>query len=66
MGLDEYLDLMVQKFGKDNCTYENKKLILGEKTLNGKRINVPVVGQRVVVYFLEILSNDSQSRCITF
>ena len=59
--LDVFVDEMVGQFGKQNCTTERTSKILGGKNLKGKKINVNIVGQKLIIDFLEIPSTEDKS-----
>lgn len=64
--LDDFINEMVNLFGKENCSVEKTDLQLGEKKLNGKRINITLVGQHLTFDLLEIKMSDFKSRFIAF
>jgi len=64
--LDDLIEGMVKKFGKSNCKVVPVQLKLGEKQLDGKRINISLVGQKLTLDFLEIKLHDFKSRFIAF
>jgi hypothetical protein len=66
MKMQEYIDLMVEQFGKKNCKTEKKQIQLGNKTLSGTRINITLVGQLLSLEFFEIPLNDFKTRFIAF
>jgi len=64
--MQEYIDMMIEQFGKKNCKTEKKQIQLGEKMLSGKRINISLVGQLLSLEFYEILLSDYKTRFIAF
>ncbi|MGZ4047894.1 MAG: hypothetical protein ACXVNN_00955 [Bacteroidia bacterium] len=64
--MDDIINGMVKQFGKKNCSIESIKKELGNKYLNGKRINVKLVGQNLTIDFYEIKLDDNKSRFISF
>jgi hypothetical protein len=60
--MDVFIDEMIGQFGKQNCTTELSSKNLGGKDLKGKRINVNLVGQRLIIDFLEIPNSSGKSR----
>jgi hypothetical protein len=64
--LDALLDEMIKKFGVQNCVVENFQKELGNKSWNGKRLKVTLVGEILTLDFYEIILADGKSRFITF
>jgi hypothetical protein len=64
--MDVIIDNMVKQFGKKNCSIELTKKELGNKYLDGKRINVKLAGQNLTIDFYEIKLDDNKSRFISF
>ena len=64
--LDDFVNEMVNQFGKKNCKVEKTQINIGGKNLIGKRINVSLVGQNLTLDFLEIKISDFKSRFIAF
>ncbi|MFK7787602.1 MAG: hypothetical protein AB8B56_20940 [Crocinitomicaceae bacterium] len=64
--LDDFVDELVGQFGKSNCRVEKTSVKLGDKILDGKRINISLVGQKLTLDFLEVGVSDSTSRFIAF
>ena len=62
--MDVFVDEMVGQFGRQNCTTEQTSKTLGGKNLSGKRINVNIVGQKLIIDFLEIPNSEGKSRFI--
>lgn len=60
--LDDFVDEMIGQFGRQNCTTELSSKNLGGKDLKGKRINVNIVGQKLIIDFLEIPNSQGKSR----
>lgn len=65
-GLDMFVDEMVKQFGKQNCKLKNTTMILGDQKLQGKRIDISLIGQRLTLDFMEIKLNDFKSHFIAF
>jgi len=65
-GLDMFVDEMVKQFGKQNCKLSNTSMVLGEQKLQGKRIDITLIGQRLTLDFMEIKLNDFKSHFIAF
>ena len=64
--LDMLIKEIVLKFGKKNCTIHKKTSKFGTTTLEGKRINVELLGQKLTYDMYKIKSNDSNSHFISF
>jgi hypothetical protein len=64
--LDALVEEMVNKFGKQNCMVEDFQKELGNKSCNGKRLKVTLVGQALNLDFYEIVLADEKSRFICF
>ena len=64
--LDSFVDEISGRFGKSNCKIEQKTLQLGKRELNGKRINVNLMGEKLTLDLLEIKMKDGQTRIIAF
>ena len=62
----ELVDEIIKKFEKKNCKIENFQKKVGAKNLVGQKINITLVGQKLIVECLEIKSSDSKSRFIYF
>lgn len=65
-GLDMFVDEMVKQFGKQNCKLRTTTMLLGDKMLEGKRIDISLIGQRLTLDFMEIKLNDYKSHFIAF
>lgn len=57
---------MVKKFGKKNCSVEDFRKELGNKTCDGKKLFVSLIGQKLVLECYEIKLNDYKSRFLYF
>jgi len=64
--MQEYIDMMIEQFGKKNCKTEKKQIQLGGKLLSGTRINISLVGQLLSLEFYEIPLSDYKTRFIAF
>lgn len=64
--LDDFVNELVGQFGRSNCKVEATSVKLGSRNLEGKRINISLVGQRLTLDFLEVGSSDYKSRFIAF
>jgi len=64
--LTNLVNEMISKFGKENCVVEDFQNQLGSKKCNGKRINVSLAGQKLVLECYEIKLDDFKSRFIYF
>jgi hypothetical protein len=64
--LSDFVDEMVNQFGAWRCETSPTKLKLGDRTLEGTRIDVTLVGQKLTIDFVEIESNEYKSRIIAF
>lgn len=64
--LNDLVSGMVDEFGKRNCKVEKTEMKVGDRVLKGKRINVTLIGQKLTVDFLEIVSEDFKSRFLAF
>lgn len=64
--LDMLIKEIVLKFGKKNCTITKKTSKIGNTTLEGKRINVELLGQKLTYDMYKVKSNDSNSHFISF
>ncbi len=60
--LDDFLDLMISQFGKKNTSTSATSMTLGNRKLEGKRLDVSLVGQRISLDFLEIVQPDGKTR----
>lgn len=66
VSLVDFINEMVDGFGKENCAVKNFKRRLGGKMRNGKILFVSLADQDCVIEFYEIKLNDSKSRFIYF
>lgn len=57
---------MIKKFGKKNCVVEDFEKELGHKMCTGKKINVTLAGQKLVLECFELKLNDFKSHFIYF
>ncbi|MEM6717931.1 MAG: hypothetical protein AAF611_01315 [Bacteroidota bacterium] len=64
--LDLFVDEIVGRFGKSNCTIKRTSMKLGSRTLKGKRINVELMGEKLTLDMLEIKMGDGKTRIIAF
>ncbi len=64
--MQEYIDMMIDQFGKKNCKTEKKQMQLGGKMLSGTRINISLIGQLLSLEFFEIPLSDFKTRFIAF
>jgi hypothetical protein len=64
--LTDFVNEMVNQFGKKNCEITNSEMKLGKQIIEGKRIDVSLIGQKLSINFLEIKSADKLSRFIAF
>lgn len=64
--LTDFVNEMVNQFGKKNCVVSNSEMKLGNQIIEGKRIDVSLIGQKLSIDFLEIKSADKISRFIAF
>lgn len=64
--LDMLIKEIVLKFGKKNCTINKKTSKIGNTTLEGKRINVELLGQKLTYDMYKVKSEDSSSHFISF
>ena len=64
--LENLVQSMVNKFGKQNCRLSPYSLRLGGRTLQGQRINISLAGQKLVMDLLNIDFADGKSRIICF
>jgi hypothetical protein len=64
--MQEYIDMMIDQFGKKNCKTEKKQMQLGGKMLSGTRINISLIGQLLSLEFFEIPLSDYKTRFIAF
>ncbi|MEZ5022203.1 MAG: hypothetical protein R2728_02875 [Chitinophagales bacterium] len=64
--LTDFVNEMVNQFGKKNCVVSNSEMKLGNQIIEGKRIDVSLIGQKLSIDFLEIKSADRISRFIAF
>lgn len=64
--MQEYIDMMIDQFGKKNCKTEKKQMQLGGKMLSGTRINISLIGQLLSLEFFEIPLGDYKTRFIAF
>lgn len=65
-GLDLFVDEMVKQFGKQNCKLRSTTMTLGDQILEGKHIDISLIGQRLTLDFMEIKLNDFKSHFIAF
>ncbi len=64
--LDMFIDQMVSQFGKENCEVVDKRISLGGHSLQGKRINVSLVGVKITYDMFEFESADFKTHLISF
>jgi hypothetical protein len=64
--LDMFIDEMVALFNKENCNVVEKNIRLGNLTLNGKRINVDLVGVKLTYDMYKLETDDFKSHFIAF
>lgn len=64
--LSLFVSDLVDQFGKRNCEVEEKKIHFGEKILYGSRINIDIVGEKLVLDLYEINLSDDKTRFIAF
>lgn len=64
--LDDFIDLMISQFGKKNTSTTKTSMTLGDRKLDGTRLNVSLVGQQLSLDFLEIVQSDGKSRFLAF
>jgi len=64
--LDSFVEEITGRFGRSNCTIEKTSLKLGDRTLKGKRINVNLMGEKLVLDLLGINMEDGKTRIIAF
>jgi len=64
--LDMLIKEIVIKFGKKNCTVNKKTSKIGNTSLEGKRINVELLGQKLTYDMYKVKSNDGSSHFISF
>ena len=64
--LDSFVDEIAGRFGKKNCKIERTSLQLGSRELEGKRINVNLMGEKLTLDLLEIKLKDGKTRIIAF
>jgi len=57
---------MMKKFGEKNCQLGNTSKKLGGKTLNGKKLNISLAGQKLTMDLLEVKLGDGKSRLLVF
>ena len=58
---DEFAGRFVQKFGKKNCKTSPLEMKVGDKNLQGTKIDVVMIGQKLSVYFVEVPMSDKRS-----
>ena len=64
--LDQLVNSMAKQFGRKNCKITKTSMKLGSKTLEGKRIDVSLVGQFLSIDMLELPGTDYKSRILAF
>lgn len=64
--LDDFVNEMVNQFGRVNCTVEKTQIKLGDQNLVGKRINVTLVGQKLTMDLVELEGADSTFNILAF
>lgn len=64
--LDMLIKEMVKKFGKKNCVVNDIQTQIGDSKLNGKRIIVSLLGQKLTYDMYKLESNDFMSHFLAF
>jgi len=64
--LEDFVDEIVDQFGRENCSLQETEVPIGLKTLYGTRIMVEMAGQGLTFDFLKIPSEDGKSWFIAF
>ena len=64
--LDTFISELVKLFKKENCEVIDKKITLGDLSLNGKRIIVRLFGEKITYDMYEIETEDYKTHFIGF
>lgn len=64
--MQEIVDGMVGKFGKQNCTVEDFRDQLGSVNMPGKKIHVNLAGSKILISFYQISATEQATRLISF
>ena len=63
---DLLINEMIDKFGKENCKTENAAYSFGNKKCAGRKLNISLAGQKLVLFFYELVSAKNKSGFIAF
>ncbi|WP_298512232.1 hypothetical protein [uncultured Kordia sp.] len=63
---DSFVNEIAGRYGKQNCKIEKTSMKLGGRELYGKRINVNLMGERLIQDFLSIPMKDGKTRILAF
>jgi hypothetical protein len=66
MQLEDFVQSMIQQFGKQNCKTKNIETTLGDKKIKGTQIYVELVGEKLIIDFYQYSSSDNNSKFISF
>ena len=64
--MDVLIKEMVNRFGKKNCVVKAKQSKLGNIPLNGKWIDVTLIGQKLTYDIYNLESSDGKTRMLSF
>ena len=64
--VDAIMEQVITQFGKKNCKMETASKKIGDKTITGKRLNITLVGQKIVQEYYELGLNDGGTHILAF
>lgn len=64
--LDDYINQIASRFGRQNCKIVPHQLKLGNRSLKGKRLKVNLMGEKLNMDFVEIANEDGEISFIAF
>jgi len=62
----DFIDSMIEQFGKENCSTKDIQIELGNKKLNGIKLKVELAGEKIVIDWLKIETFNENSKYISF
>jgi hypothetical protein len=64
--MNSFVNELVKKFGKKNCTVVDKNVKLGGVELSGKRLNIKLLGERLTYDIYRLPTNDYKTHFLSF
>lgn len=64
--LDNFVEEIAGQFGRNNCKISKTSMTLGNRTLQGKHINVGLVGEQLSLDLFEVKMSDGKTRILVF